>query len=265
MRIFEAAYGGVLYVKPASVFRIDPIYNLFFLSDYKFFLLIVVPIIFITLFVLEWKPRLTSAIVFIYSVIGGSLFHTIHGSLGQMQHKFHMIALLLLGFAIYYWLFHKNKSKKSNEWMIFPILLFFVATVYGTSFMSKMANLSEVPKWFTGEAMQSAIVKGHFQRVLAYSDDEIGALRTFSQMVAVNKPIAAFLGIGGLLIEFASFFLLIVSPKLRFVILVGLAVFHLIGGLLILPSFFGETFSAHAYIVIWAAYNAFPKKINVRV
>jgi len=259
--LYNNYYRDPLLIRQTSFFRIDWIFELFFHSDYRLIILIIIPLIFVILFVLEWRPRLTSTIVFIYSVIVGAMDATISGSLGKMQHSFHMTALLLLGFAFYYWFYYKRNGKRSNEWIIMPILLFFIATIYGSSFMSKMSYLSEVPKWFTGEAVQSAIVKGHYQRVLTSTyDEEIGYLSPIPQFVSNHKPIAAFFGIGVLLTEFSSILLLIVNGRLRLFILVSLALFNVGAAMLILAHFhFSQNIIVLLYIIIWAAYNAFPK------
>ena len=250
-RLYNAYLRDALLIRPTSFLRIDAIFELFFHSSLGFLLLIVIPLIFIILFIFEWKPRLTSIIVFLYSVIGGTIYATVGGSLGQMQHKFHMTALLLLGFAFYYCFYHKNKAKKSNQWMILPILLFFIGTIYGSSFISKMSYLSEVPKWFTGEAVQSAIVKGHYQRVLTY-EQEIGVLSPIPQLAISYKPLASFLGIGVLLSEFSSMLLLIVSSRLRFIILVLLVLFNVGSGVLILGDFFSGNIIVLLYLILWA-------------
>jgi hypothetical protein len=124
--------------------------------------------------------------------------------------------------------------------------------------MSKMSYLSEVPKWFTGEAVQSAIVKGHYQRVLTYGY-EADALRPAPQVIIENKPIASFLGMGVLLSEFSAWLLLIVGSRLRLIILIGLVSFNLGSGLFILAEYFSRNIVVLLYIVIWAVYNAFPK------
>lgn len=262
-RLYIAYFGNVLLIRPTSFFRIDTIFELFFNSDYRFLIIVVIPLIFIALFIFEWKPRLTSAVVFLYSVIGGTIDATISGSLGKMQHSFHMTSLMLLGFAFYYWFYYKRSYKRSNEWMIMPILLFFIAALYGSSFMSKMSYFSEVPKWFTGEAVQSAIVKGHYKRVLTSTfGEELGTLSPIPQFVANHKPIAAFLGIGVLLTEFASILLLIAASRLRLFILISLVLFNVGAAVLILAHFnFNRNILVLLYIIIWAAYNTFPKKI----
>ena len=260
-RLYNAYLGNVLFIRQTSFLRIDAIFEVFFNSDYRLLILIIIPLIFVGLFIFEWKPRLTSVVVFLYSVIGGTIDATISGSLGKMQHSFHMTSLMLLGFAFYYWFYYKHNGKRSNEWIILPILLFFVATIYGSSFMSKMSYFAEVPKWFTGEAVQSAIIKGHYQRVLTSTyDEETGYLSPIPQFVSNHKPTAAFFGIGVLLIEFSSILLLIVNGRLRLFILISLALFNVGAAVLILAHFnFNRNILVLMYIIIWAIYNTFPK------
>jgi len=256
-------YESTLFIRPTSFFRIDTIFDLFFYSDYRFIILIVIPLIFVALFVFEWKPRLTSTVVFLYSVIGGTIGATL--SLGKIPHVFHMTALMLLGFLFYYWFYYSSwhKVNRSSEWMIVPILLFFIGTIYGSSFMSKMSYVSEAPKWFTGQAVQSAIVEGHYQRLLTVNQDrDIGILSPIPQFVLNHKPLAYLLGIGTLLIEFSSLLLLVVSSRLRLLILISLMIFNVGTAILILAHFhFVRNILVLVYIIIWASYNAFPGRI----
>jgi len=270
-RLYVTYFGSNLLIIPTSFFRVDKIFELFFKTDYKFLILIIIPLIFVVLFSFKWKPRLTSTIAFLYSVIADTLHATVSG---KISHEFHMTALLLFGFMCYYWFYYKpahvlakdkRKEKRLNEWMIFPILLFFIGTIYGSSFISKTSHLAEVPKWFTGEAMQSAIIKGHFQRVLTFGHDkDIGALSPIPQFVVKHKPLAAFLGIGALLLEFSSLLLLVVSSRLRLIILIGLVFFNVGSGLLVLVDYFTWNIIALMYLTLLAVYNMFPVKIASR-
>src|SRR3989344_452752 len=58
-------YGNTAFIKPSSFFMIDPIFQLFFHSDYTFLILVAIPLVFVAIFIFEWKPRLTSAVVFL--------------------------------------------------------------------------------------------------------------------------------------------------------------------------------------------------------
>src|SRR3989338_4237395 len=261
-KLSELYYGTPLLIRPTSFLRIDAIFQVLFHSEYRFFILIVIPLIFVVFFVLELKPRLTSTIILLYSIIGGTIYATVSGSLGKMQHKFHMTALMLLGFAFYYWFYYKSNDKRKNEWMILPILLFFIATIYGSSFFSKMAHIQEVPKWFSGEAVQSALITGHYQRVLTLGH-EIGALSPIPQLAIDNRPIAALLGIGVLLTEFSSLLLLMVSNRLRLLILILFVFFNVGVGVFILPNYFSRNIIVLIYFAVWAAYNAFPNLRNL--
>jgi len=109
--------------------------------------------------------------------------------------------------------------------------------------------------------VQSAIVKGHYQRVLKVGQDkEIGELNSIPEFVVKHKPLAAFLGIGVLLTEFSSILLLLVNGRLRLFILTSLALFNVGAAVLILAHFnFNRNILVLLYIIIWAAYNVFRK------
>src|SRR3989344_7245276 len=46
-----------LLPRPVLFYRFDTIFELFFHSDYRFIILIIIPLIVVTLFVFKWKPR----------------------------------------------------------------------------------------------------------------------------------------------------------------------------------------------------------------
>ena len=249
-----------LLSRPVLFYRFDTIFELFFHSDYRFIILIITPLIFVTLFVFERKPRLASTFVFLYSVIVGSAQVTMFDT---MPHDFHLTTLLLLGFALYYWFWYKpdrawpqEKNKVSNEWILLPISLFFITTIYGASFFSKMSHLSEMPKWFSGEAIQSVIIRGHFKRAAAFGY-EMNEIEPVPKFIVENKAIASFLGIGALLSLFSSFFLLIVSSRLRLIILISFLLFNILAAVLFLLYPFTGDIITLVYIIIWAAYSVF--------
>jgi len=257
-KLFVFYIEPTLLPRPVLFYRTDTIFELFFHSDYRFIILIIIPLIFVTLFVFEWKPRLASTIVFLYSVIVGSAQVTMFDT---MPHDFHLTTLLLLGFALYYWFWYKpdrawpqEKNKVSNEWILLPISLFFITTIYGASFFSKMSHLSEVPKWFSGESIQSVIIKGHFKRAATFGY-EMNEIEPVPKFIVNNKAIASFLGIGAILSLFSSFLLLIVSSRLRLVILISFLLFNVFAAILFLLYPFTGDIITLVYIIIWATYS----------
>lgn len=258
-KLVKAYVGNISHAQPTSFLRIDLLFDFFFYSELRVVILLLIPLVFITLLACEIKPRFTSLVLFIYSVIAGTMMVTLSGSLGVRVHTFHMISLLLLGLAFYYWFYYKRDVKKSYEWIVIPICLFFISTIYTSSAFSKFNEINEVTKWFTGEAIQSAFIKGHYQRAVE-EGFQIGMFEPLQAFVINHKAFAALLGAGALLTEFSSLFLLIASPPLRLLILVLLIVLNVFSGFLFLPVYFTSNIFLLIYLSLWATYDLFQKR-----